>query len=61
VTAIAALGAVYAASRIAGLDGVPQPPASLLMAQARDAEQAYFDTIAITKRARIGRVRPGWS
>jgi hypothetical protein len=57
--ALAASGAVFAASRIYGVEGVPQPPTDLLVAQAQAAEAAFLTTISLTKRARIGRVRPG--
>lgn len=53
-------GAVFAASRIYGLEGVPQIPTDLLVAQAQKAEQAFVDTLALTSRARVHRVRPGF-
>ena len=56
---LAAQGAVFAAGRIAGIDGVPHPPSDLLVAQAQALEAAYLDSLSLTKRARIGRVRPG--
>lgn len=55
---LAATGAVFAASRIAGIDGVPQPPLSQLAADAQRAEDAFLTTISLSKRSRVGRVRP---
>lgn len=56
---LAAHGAVFAASRVYGVEGVPQPPTDLLVSQAAAAEDGFLSTISLTKRARIGRVRPG--
>lgn len=56
---VAAKGAVFAASRISGIADVPQPPLAQLVADAAEAEAAYLTTISLSKRARIGRVRPG--
>jgi len=56
---LAAKGAVFAASRIAGIEGVPQPPIAQLAADAAEAEASFLTTISLSKRARVGRVRPG--
>lgn len=56
---LTARGALFAASRIYGIDGVPQPPTDLLSQEAALAEASFLNTISLTKRARIGRVRPG--
>lgn len=56
---LAARGALFAASRITGIEGVPQPPADILAKEAADAEASFLMTISLTKRARFGRVRPG--
>lgn len=58
---LVAKGAVFAASRIAGLEGVPQPPSDLLVQEAIAAEATYAQTISLTKRARLGRVRPRYT
>lgn len=58
--ALVASAALFAASRITGIPDVPQPPSDLLAAQAADAHQDFLSTIGLTKRARIGRVRPGF-
>lgn len=56
---LVAKGAVFAASRITGVPNVPQPPSDLLVAEAAEAEAGFLATISLTKRSRIGRVRPG--
>lgn len=61
IPTIAARGAVFAASRIAGLPGVPQAPSDLLLKEASEAEATYLQSISLTKRARQGRVRPGFA
>lgn len=55
-----ARGAVFAASRIAGIPNVPQPPADLLATEATLAESAYLSSVSMTPRTRVARVRPGW-
>lgn len=55
---LTANGAVFAASRVTGIADCPQPPSDLLVAQATAAEDAWLSSISLSKRSRIGRVRP---
>lgn len=59
--ALVARGAAFAASRIAGLPSVPQPPMAMLTAEATAAVAAFLATVSLTPRTRLSRVRPRWS
>lgn len=60
VQLLVARGAMFAASRIAGLPGIPQVPFDVLVDEASRAERDFLSTLQLTRNARVMRVREVW-